>query len=310
MMVGISRNQRRTWLSPFSLYRSAAFPFEELIAPWLLFMLMVTATSTAISVMNANNYPRFETKTALLYAYYYRSVQNGLRESLIGWSAPLPNHTVGRLGWYRHGLQEVRKNREFIESLLSDEVPAVLLAAAIANQGNSVQRPFGWDGLERVQTWLGMRFDWRLTQWQWGEQRWEAHFEQRSVGIGQIQPYEARHFGYAGDRMDLFDDRVSIGLMQAKMAATNDALGDLDVSYTDRFALMAVGNNHGTSIAYNYAANGNDLQRLFAHDESARRQLAKMLTYIHYLHDDGWPLPEGVNLDHLWWLVRNAHNAP
>lgn len=49
----------------------------------------------------------------------------------------------------------MRQNRATIEALATDHVPAILLAVAIANQGNSWQRPMGLDWGERIQIAIG-----------------------------------------------------------------------------------------------------------------------------------------------------------
>ncbi|MBX3011331.1 MAG: hypothetical protein KF832_07475 [Caldilineaceae bacterium] len=255
----------------------------------------------------------FETKGAFLYVYYYSSQPTELPLVASQW-LPWPNNLVGRLGWYRQGLAEVARYRTYIQSRTTAEVPAVLVAAAIANQGNSPQRPFGWDGLERMQTWLGRRFEWQLAAWSWAHARWNNFFEQPSVGIGQIQPEEARRLAYAGDRINLFNDQASIGLMQAKLQNAYTLFATLDLNQTELFALLALSNNDssdGVSVLNLFQRFNNDLTLMLSYDPTSRIQLARMMTYIDYLHrQDCWALPTGINTDYLWWLVQNARPMP
>ena len=229
------------------------------------------------------------------------------------WWVPWPNNYVGRLGWYRQGLREVERQRTYIWSLATEEVPAILIAAAIANQGNSPQRPFGWAGLEHVQRWLGKHVEWRVALWRWAKVRWENHFEEPSIGIGQIQPDEALRLAYAGDRLNLFDDRVSIALMQAKLVHAAELLAPLDLNVTDRFALIALSNNDnsdGRNMLAKFAAAEYDLHTLLGQEEAMRRQLARMMTYVEYLHaNEDWMLPNTVNVERLWWYIESTAPA-
>lgn len=255
----------------------------------------------------------FETKVAFLYVYYYSSPPDDV-PATAEWWLPWPNNLVGRLGWYRQGLHEVNNYRAYIQSLATEEVPAILVAAAIANQGNSPQRPFGWDGVERVQAWLGRRFEWQLKAWSWARLRWNDFFERPSVGLGQIQPDEARRLTYAGDRMNLFNDQASIGLMQAKLQNASQLFTSLDLNQTELFALLALSNNDnsdGNGVFNTFQRFNFDLTLLLTHDPASRRQLARMMTYIDYLHSqDCWELPNGINTDYLWWLIHNARPMP
>ncbi|MEZ4735343.1 MAG: hypothetical protein R3E79_50265 [Caldilineaceae bacterium] len=250
---------------------------------------------------------------AFLYVYYYSSPPSDLPDGAEWW-LPWPNNLVGRLGWYRQGLREVNNYRAYIQSLATEEVPAILIAAAIANQGNSPQRPFGWDGVERVQAWLGRRFEWQLEAWSWAKVRWNDFFEAPSIGIGQIQPNEARRLVYAGDRMNLFNDQASIGLMQAKLQNAYELFTTLDLNHTERFALLALSNNDnhdGLGVLKTFQQFNFDLTLLLSHDPASRIQLARMMTYVDYLHSqECWELPNGVNTDYLWWLIHNARPMP
>ena len=127
------------------------------------------------------------------------------------------------------------------------------------------------------------------------------------MGVGQIQPDEAVRLVYAGDRLDLFDDHVSIALMQAKLARAAALLAPLELNTTDRFALIAISNNDnsdGAAILSQFEAADQDLYKLLRQNDALRRQLARMMTYITYLHDEGdWMLPAAINVERLWWYI-------
>ncbi len=272
----------------------------------------LTLSQLGLSRQSCDNEPvALEQLAALLhlYPYHQRPIDIEQKERA-DWWVPWPNNFVGRLGWYRQGLHEVEDQRRYIRSLATEEVPTILIAAAIANQGNSPQRPFGWSGLERLQKWLGSRFEWRLAVWQWAQSRWNNYFEKPSIGVAQIQPDEAVRLVYAGDRLNLFDDKVSVALMQAKLVRAADLLATMDLNPTDRFALIALSNNDNSDGARIYAqfeAVDRDLLRLLQQEEPLRRQLARMMTYVEYLHDhDDWMLPDAINVERLWWYIESA----
>jgi len=76
--------------------------------------------------------------------------------TLGGRTATFPEDTyTPSLPTYRQGAVEVRQNRATIEALATDHAPAILLAAAIANQNHSWQRPMGLDWRERIQIAIG-----------------------------------------------------------------------------------------------------------------------------------------------------------
>lgn len=294
----------------------------------LLLSLIILYTALQAATIFQRSY---ETRTDFVYSHYSVPPTNEAIDTGVWW-IPWPNNFLGRLGWYRQGLREVQKHRDFIQTLAGDELPPILLAAAIANQGNSPQRPFGWEGLERIQAWLGYRFEWRLppqpltidqlssaslATWffaarQWAYAHWVNYFEEPSVGVGQIQPDEARRLAYAGDRIDLFSDRASIGLMQAKMVNAYHLFTSLDLSQTELFALLAISNNDnsdGVGILQQFQKAQYHLPQLLRESFAARRQLARMMTYVEYLNrQDCWEVPKGVNIRYLWWLVHNTES--
>ena len=300
--------------------------YEQVIRSPLFMRIMLLGFSAWLSLRAVGFYTNSYANTGRIVNPHLNlpTVRVNVRASLAG-LAPWPLYQEGKLSWYRQGLRDVASHRALIEQLADDDVPAVLLAAAIANQGNSYQRPFGWERLEQAQIWLGEHVQWpqaSWAQWQWVRSRWEADFEQYSVGIAQITPQEARtlatpRFGQSlaptQAPINLLDDTVSIRLMWTKLAAHQRAAAaaDLQLNETDRFILSAIANNDGPAVLQAYVARGGDLITLLNTYPGARMQLAKIMSYINYLHQhEGWPLPVGVNCDHIWWLIRTTPTTP
>jgi hypothetical protein len=301
-------------VSSLLLQRKLSFVWADLASLSKAWSLLFIAAMLVMSLQTAGSFQRsFDTKLAFLYVYYYSSASEDIQNAM--WWLPWPNNLVGRLGWYRQGLQEAAQYRTYIQSLATQEAPAILIAAAIANQGNSPQRPFGWDGFERMQAWLGYRFEWQLKAWAWAKAQWEDYFEAPSVGIGQIQSEEARRLvRYAGDRINLFNDQASISLMQAKLQNAYQMFQTLDLNQTELFALLALSNNDnsdGASTLSTFQRFNYDLKQWLSYDPASRIQLARMMTYLDYLHrEECWELPNGVNTAYLWWLIHNARPMP
>lgn len=253
--------------------------------------------------------PEFYSKSQVLYAQYYASVYNDMGQRFQAY-LPWPNFATGGMGWYRHGLREVASNARLIKTLGDDRVPAILLAAAIANQGGSAQRPFGIDAIERLQYWLGSNFDWPLPQWEWGAARWHHYVEEPSIGIAQLLPGEAQQLRGFG-RPNLFDDRTSIRLMYTKLAAVSRAAENLELNQTQRFILLAIGNNDGLGTVQRLVAYDRDLERYLADHPQSRAQIAKIMTFVDYLAKHGdWALPDGINRDYIWSLASRPVVAP
>jgi hypothetical protein len=206
-------------------------------------------------------------------------------------TAPIPAGSYSRnpganLPPYRQGAAEVRQNRATIQSLASDRVPGILLAASIANQGNTCQCPFGWDGGEIVQSFVD---------------------PDPSVGIGQIRPGEAKGLGYEGWTVGLLDDTTSIGLMAAKLQKTADVVGKLGLDPTESFMLMAIGNNIGKSAAKRYGSY-KSMADFLKGDAEARTQLLKMMNWTEYLQaKEGWSPPEDVDTNRIWGMLQDAY---
>lgn len=277
--------------------------------PWSSPLVVLLMALTLLSSSLHLGKPEFANKAQFLYALYYTSADDGLEQELQRF-APFPNFVVGEMGWYRHGLREVASNARIIRALGDDQVPAILLAAAIANQGSSAQRPFGIDAIERMQYWLGLNFDWPLPQWEWAAARWHQYVEEPSIGVAQLLPDEAQRLRGFG-RPDLFDDATSIRLMHAKLAAVSSAAESLGLNQTQRFILLAIGNNDGLGTIERLVAYDRDLERYLADHPQTRTQIAKIMTFVDYLAEqDDWTLPDGINRDYIWSLASRPVVAP
>ena len=202
---------------------------------------------------------------------------------------------IGIADWYRTE----------ITIASNDKVPTIILAAAIANQGNSPTRPFGINLIEEVQLWLGQTFEWPV---QFGKAFWDDKFVSPSIGIAQIMPVESRVY----DPWMLFDDKISIGLMLAKLERASQAALRLHISDNDWFALTLIGNNigDGAAAAYReylrkYSFVSRNMKQFIASNPENKVQLARMLGYVQFLNDhEGWTLPSNIDMDYLWSLVE------
>ncbi|HXF62824.1 MAG TPA: hypothetical protein VNK95_14465 [Caldilineaceae bacterium] len=278
--------------------------------PWSSMMALLLAALTILSSGAQLNRPAFYSKPQVLYEQYYRSVYTGLSEHLPPRHLiPWPDFTHGGLGWYRPGLREVERHANLIRALGDEKVPAIVLAAAIANQGSSAQRPFGIDLIERIQYFLGATFDWPLPGWEWGARWWRQHLEEPSLGIAQLLPDEARRLRGFGIP-DLFDDRTSIRLMYAKLARVSDAAEALGLNQTQRFILLAIANNDGDGAIVRLTNYDLELERYIAEHPQTRIQIAKIMSFVDHLSQQGWNLPDGVNREYIWWLVNQSGGTP
>lgn len=289
----------------------AALTQEDLVAsPWFMpFVIFVVAPVMALRLIGLY-YTEFEPRIGALHPYEaayqrYRLDFETLRGFALTVPMPWPQYDRGQLGWYRQGLREVARHRALIEQLAAGDELGTLVAAAVANQGNSYQRPFGWAGLEELQIWLGRRFDWPWPQWEWGKQRWEAWFEQSSVGIGQITPHELEWLGYDPDQIDRLVNPVSIALMFEKLAVVQQQAEQLGLERSETMALLMIASNTDGDLIQLYSTYGRNLEEFLRHHQPARRQLTKMMTYMAYLHSaEGWPLPHGVDWGYILSLAE------
>jgi hypothetical protein len=286
---------------------TASFPTQTRTRLVALFLLVTLLTPSFSAFLR----PAVSSKAALLYAFEYSALTDtfsrGLNLSMLN---PIPDYTHGRIGWYRQGLREVIANRRIIERSANDNVASILIAAAIANQGNSVQRPFGWNGLERIQVWLGLHADWPWPSMESIDKFWKNAFQQPSVGIAQLMEHEGGPLVRNNYNM-LFDDGYAIRHMAKKLTQVEQEAAAFGLNETRKFVLIAIGNNIGPGAIRALHAYGGDIERYVSEDSSARRQLAKMMTYVDYLHERyDWPMPEGINRDYIWWLIRRGSSVP
>lgn len=236
---------------------------------------------------------------------------SGMLSYITNLPAPWPQYEQARLGWYRQGLREVAANRALIETLAAEHGLSTVLAAAVANQGNSYQRPFGWGGGERLQVWLGDTVSLNRVNWPGAGYRWNAWFVEPSVGVGQITPQEVVTLGYQPEATDLFRDPVSIGLLLEKLYTIQHQAAQLQIEPTDTFILVLIGNNSQLDLIAAYNNVGREMSLFLDRNEAARLQLAKMVTYIHYLHsEDGWPLPDGIDWTNVLRLAQIQLEEP
>lgn len=325
----MARNQRLRqpiWISSWSDQNSRLVPNfgratagEPLLtAPWaynfFVFILIPLVILRLVGFYYLDHPARWDIARRYEYAYPGQLLSlNPLRRLSIRWTTPWPQYKQGKLGWYRQGLREVAENRRLIEALTTRQERGVVLAAAIANQGNSYQRLLGWEGVERFQVWMGSHLYWPFPEGSWAATKWIACFQQYSVGIGQITPAEVVQLGYHIDKIDLFDDAVSVRLMQAKLELIRQLAERLGVTRNDAFILMLVGNNNdsGPEIVHDYINLHGKMDRFLTANPGSRLQLLKMLTYIDYLHTHAnWSLPADVDWAYLWRMARTADVAP
>jgi hypothetical protein len=220
---------------------------------------------------------------------------------------PWPQYEIGVPGWYRQGLIEVRQREQLIKALMPNDDTAIILAAAIFNQANSPQRPFGWEGLERLQVWLGQHIEWPLSRWPWAHNYWNAWFEQYSVGVGQITPAEVRRLGFNPLQTDLFDEATSIRLMSRKLSQTYSQALALGLDRTDALLLMIVSNNNDFDTITSFHNFDEDVLRFLRRSPYGQSQLSRMMTYIHYLNvNEHWPLPHDVDWKYLCQLANTT----
>jgi hypothetical protein len=247
----------------------------------------------------------------IVYPYEYSFSRSVFDLDLTGpfsfyFSWPWPQYDKGIPGWYRQGLVEVRENHEIIKRLTKGSDLGIVLAAAIANQGNSLYRPFGWAGLERLQVWIGQNLDWLVPEGTWFRVQWNDWFIDYSIGVGQLTPAEVKRLGYAPGRLNLFNDSANISLMHAKLDETYQKAIRLGLSRSDALLLTLVSNNDEFDTITQFQEYGYDIQKFLAGSPYARRQLARMMTYVHYLHlHAGWPLPAEVD----WHYLRQMANT-
>ncbi len=184
----------------------------------------------------------------------------------------------------------VKHNAATIEAAANRyDVPPTMVAAGIAAQGNSYQRPFGLDVLEQVQM------------------KWQTKFDpgnEPSVGIGQIEPSEALRFGVTDNPWDLFSPEVSIECMAAKLGGVDAAIADLakqgiTVSERDRWMAMMIAQNGNTVVEALYTKYEANWNKYLNDPENPRNRerdylLPRVWEHMRWLKEHGWYIPPDV----------------
>lgn len=197
-----------------------------------------------------------------------------------------------------HGRIEVLTHADTIRRWAPDDLE-LIVAASIAHQASDFKdRPFGTDALELV---------WR-----------ELVDDNISVGIAQLRQAEVVHWAPYLDGSDLLSPETAIRIMAAKLSQANAYIVRHypQVSDTDRCMLLALAQNTTSYAAMrstvdHFFAAGEDWYQMLVDDEDLQRnwrlQLRLVLVHVDWLVQQGWPLPEGLDL--LYWS-RIAFSEP
>jgi hypothetical protein len=187
------------------------------------------------------------------------------------------------------GRREVMTHAEEIERWAPDDLE-LLVAASIAHQASDFKdRPFGTDALELV---------WR-----------ELVDDNISVGIAQLRQEEVILWAPYLYGVDLLSPEVAIRIMTAKLSQTNTYIlrNHPEVAPTDRFMLLALAQNAASSntmratIEHFFQSAGADWAQMLACERAEeldwREQLRLVLLHAVWLVEQGWPQPDGLDLD-------------
>lgn len=296
-----------------SIFRAGALTSRRKTT--LLFLAMLTASflTTADGLQPSQHRPwqvaHWYWQRMIPYQYM-RSFRNvAISTHLNQYDFAWYQQLVGQFFFHRQqlglrGVQIADWYRTEITITCNDELPPIILAAAIANQGNSPTRPFDSNLIEQVQVWLGKTFDWPFAL---GRANWEDKFESPSIGIAQIMPIE-RVPTMSGS----FSTTKPASVPDAKLQRASHAAGNLRLSRNDWFALTLLGDNFGEAAVSSYQGYLQSIssaplrmkQYLRSGPEN-QKQLARMLAYVQFLADhEGWPLPKDIDMGYLWSLVE------
>jgi hypothetical protein len=187
-----------------------------------------------------------------------------------------------------HGRREVLTHADDIRRWAPDELE-LMVAASIAHQASDFKdRPFGTDTLEML---------WR-----------KLVDDNISVGIAQLRREEVIHWAPYLYGTDLLSPEAAIRVMTAKLSQANAYTLDSypQISDTDRFMLLALAQNttshtsmRDTVDHFFNAADGNWLQMLDGDEDlqqNWRLQLRLVLVHVDWLVEQGWALPDGLDL--------------
>jgi hypothetical protein len=180
-----------------------------------------------------------------------------------------------------HGRSDVLDNDALIVEIAPDypEVPAILVAAAIAHQASDIERAFGVDLLEQIV--LNV-----------------PGFDNMSIGIAQLRPSETESLGL-GD-VDLFEPEIAIRGMFSKITAGCARIDALQspispLPATDRLMLLSLAQNSPTAVDAFFAAGG-DWPTVLSHANN-QRVMRYFLVHLDWLLETGWELPGEIDLE-------------
>jgi hypothetical protein len=187
------------------------------------------------------------------------------------------------------GRREVLAHAEEIKRWAPDDLE-LLVAASIAHQASDFKdRPFGTDALELV---------WR-----------ELVDDNISVGIAQLRQEEVALWAPYLYGADLLSPDAAIRIMTAKLGKTNSYIlrYSPEVATTDRFMLLALAQNAASSstmratVEYFFEDADADWSEMLtgerAEEMDWQEQLRLVLLHVVWLVEQGWSLPDGLDLD-------------
>lgn len=192
------------------------------------------------------------------------------------------------------GRRAVMANAEMIKKWAPDDLE-LLVAASIAHQASDFKdRPFGTDALEVV---------WR-----------ELVDDNISVGIAQLRHDEVVYWAPYLEDVDLLSPEAAIRVMTAKLMQTNSYILQVapDVPVTDRMMLLALAQNAASyrmvreTVDYFFGPANRNWNAMLASERAKQRdwqeQLRLVLVHLNWLIEQGWRLPEGLDLQQ-WELA-------
>lgn len=187
------------------------------------------------------------------------------------------------------GRRVVQAHAEEIKRWAPDDLE-LLVAASIAHQASDFKdRPFGTDALELV---------WR-----------ELVDNNISVGIAQLRQEEVVLWAPYLQGVDLLSPDAAIRIMTAKLSQTNSYIlhNHPQVTTTDRLMLLALAQNAASghtmrsTVDHFFESASADWAQMLSSERADeldwREQLRLVLLHAAWLVEQGWSLPEGLDLD-------------
>lgn len=186
------------------------------------------------------------------------------------------------------GRRAVEQNAAEIHRWAPDDIE-LLVAASIAHQASDFKdRPFGTDALEVI--WRGLVDD------------------NISVGIAQLRREEVVYWAPRLEGIDLLSPEAAIRVMTAKLNQTNRyiTLTYPDAAMTDRMMLLALAQNAASyktvrnAVDFFFGDAGRNWNRMLSSDYAQQmdwqEQLRLVLVHVNWLVEEGWRVPEGLDL--------------